>query len=298
MSTIAIAGATGRLGHSIIAALLKRGATVRPLVRPGSPTDKLAGLEGTEITEADYANPKQLARALEGVDVVVSALNGLRDVIVDTQAALLNAAVAAGAKRFIPSDYAANIFALAPGENRNFDVRREFHERHLSKAPIASTSILVGGFMDLLLWGRGLDFKGHQMNHWGSPDTPLQYTTNADTAEIAAAAALDPDAPAVLEMVGDTITARQLAGVAGEVLGTPFSLNRLGSIDDLAALITTERAAHPEAEAEIFPRFQQLQYTHNMQSGRGALTDLDNRYGLKLTNVRELLIANAARLRG
>ncbi|MEP7241039.1 MAG: NmrA family NAD(P)-binding protein [Devosia sp.] len=299
MTTIAIAGATGRLGHLTAAALLRRGATVHPLVRPGTLPEKLKGLDGTEIAWVDYGDAAALRRALGGVDVVVSALNGLRDVIVDTQAALLDAAVAAGVKRFIPSDYAANIFALAPGENRNFDLRRAFHDTHLAQAPIARTSILIGGFMDLLLWGRGIDFKAHQVNHWGSPDQPLQYTTTADVAEITAAAALDPEAPAVLEMVGETITARQLAATAGEVLGTPFALNRLGSLDDLTALIASERAAHPEAEAEIFPRFQQLQYTHNMQSGRGALTHTDNtRYGLNLTTVRDLLTANAARLKG
>src|SRR6478672_12498228 len=105
MPTIAVAGATGRLGHLIVRALSARGANVRPLVRPGSPPDKLKGLEGTEITEADYANPGQLAKALEGVDVVVSALNGLRDVIVGTQSQLLAAAVSAKVPRFIPSDY-------------------------------------------------------------------------------------------------------------------------------------------------------------------------------------------------
>jgi len=35
-----------------------------------------------------------------------------------------------------------------------------------------------------------------------------------------------------------------------------------------------------------------------MQSGRGALRHPSNRYGLKLTTVRELLAANAARLKG
>ena len=58
-------------------------------------------------------------------------------------------------------------------------------------------------------------------------------------------------------------------------------------------MIAAERAAHPEAESEIFPRFQQLQYTHNMQSGRGKLTPLDNaRYAIKTTTVRDLLAAN------
>jgi uncharacterized protein YbjT (DUF2867 family) len=299
MPTIAVAGAAGRLGHLIVKALTARGATVRPLVRPGSPPDKLAGLEGTEITEAGYGNAAQLRRALDGVDVVVSALNGLHDVIVGTQSQLLAAAIAAGVPRFIPSDYAADIMALQPGENRNFDLRREFREQYLLKAPIASTSILVGGFMELLLWGRGIDFKGHVVNHWGTPDKPLNYTTMADTAAIAAEAALDPAPPGILRIVGDTVTATELAAIAGEVFGMPFSLNRLGSIDELAALIARERQEHPEAEMETFPRFQQLQYTHNMQSGRGALRNLDNgRYPLKLTSVRDLLQANAERLKG
>lgn len=298
MPTIAVAGATGRLGHLIVKALTARGATVRPLVRPGSPPDKLQGLEGTEITEADYSNAPQLSRALEGADVVVSALNGLREVIVGTQSQLLTAAVAAGVPRFIPSDYAADIMALQPGENRNFDLRREFREQNLLKAPIGSTSVLVGGFMELLLWGRGIDFKGRVVNYWGSPDQNLNYTTTPDTAAITAEAALDPAPPKILRIAGDTVTATGLAAAASEATGTTFSLNRLGSIDDLAALIAKERQEHPESEAETFPRFQQLQYTHNMQSGRGVLHNLDNgRYPLELTSVRELLKANAERLK-
>src|SRR3569833_1230833 len=121
----------------------------------------------------------------------------------------------------------------------------------------------------------------------------------ADSAAIAAEAALDPAPPKILRIVGDTVTATDLAAIASDVFGTSFSLNRLGSIDELAALIAKERQEHPEAEAETFPRFQQLQYTHNMHSGRGALHNLDNgRYPLVLTSVRDLLQANAERLRG
>ncbi|HEX4297165.1 MAG TPA: NmrA family NAD(P)-binding protein [Devosia sp.] len=298
MASIAIAGATGRLGQLIAGALRERGATVRALVRPGTAPERLRGLSGAAIVEADYSDPASLNRALAGTDVVVSALNGLRDIIVTAQAALLDAAVANRVGRFIPSDYAADIFRLAAGENRNFDLRREFRTGHLQQAPIASTSILVGGFMELLLRGRMIDFAAHAVNYWGSPEQPLDYTTMADTARIAAAVALDPHAPDILRISGDRITARQVAAAAGEVLGTPFALNRLGSVEELAALIAGERAAHPEAESEVFPRFQQLQYTHNMQSGRGTLEPLDPpRYDLKLTTVRQLLAANAAQLR-
>ena len=187
---------------------------------------------------------------------------------------------------------------VPPGENRNFDLRREFREQHLLKAPIKSTSILIGGFMELLLWGRALDSKAHKVIYWGTPDRLLNYTTTPDVAEITAAAALDPDAPSVLRIAGDTLTAQGLADAAGAALGTPFTLERAGSIEDLAAMIAREKEAHPEQQNEIFPRFQQLQYTHNMQSGSGALALLDNgRYDLKLTSVRELLAANANRLK-
>ena len=145
-TVVAVAGATGRLGKLIVQALVARGAEVRALVRPGDGADKLAGLEGARIVEADLDDAAGLREALAGADVVVSSLNGLRDIIVEAQTRLLEAAVAAGVPRFMPSDYAADFTKLADAENRNFDLRREFRARLLS-APIGATSILNGGFM-------------------------------------------------------------------------------------------------------------------------------------------------------
>jgi uncharacterized protein YbjT (DUF2867 family) len=289
---VAVAGATGHLGQLIVGALQDKAVDVRALVRPGTAADKRSGLGAAKVIEVDLADAGRLREALAGVEVVVSALNGLHDVVVGTQTLLLDAAVAAGVRRFIPSDYAADLIKLQPGENRNFDLRREFRQT-LLKAPIQSTSVLTGGFMELLLRGRMLDLRAHVVNYWGDSDQQLDYTSMADVAKIAAAVALDADAPPVLRIVGDVVTAREMTGIATQVTGQPFTLNRLGGIDELAAMIAQERAAHPEAESEIFPRFQQLQYTHNMQSGRGGLTPLDNeRYDLQLTSVRELLAKN------
>lgn len=294
-AVVAIAGATGHLGRLIARALLERGAEVRALVRPGTAGDRLAGLDGTTVVAVDAADAAALRQAIVGAEVVVSALNGLREVIVEAQSRLLGAAVVAGARRFIPSDFAADFTRLAPGENRNFDLRREFRAR-LVGAPIHSTSILNGGFMELLLRGRQLDQKTRTVNCFGNPDQPLDFTTMADVAAFTAAAALDPEAPPILRVAGDVVSARQLAAIAGEVTGTPFTLVQSGSVEDLAAMIAAERAAHPETENEVFPRFQQLQYAHNMATGRGQLTPLDNaRYGLKTTSVREFLAAHWAR---
>ena len=132
--------------------------------------------------------------------------------------------------------------------------------------------------------------KAQAVNYCGDPDQKLDYTTMADAAAFTAAAALDPQAPEIVRVAGQTVTARELAAIASELTGKPFSLHSDGSIEDLAAAIKAEIAAHPEQQAETFPRFQQLQYTHNMQSGRARLTPLDNgRYDVKPTTVRELL---------
>src|SRR5687768_17099086 len=107
-TTILLAGATGDLGERIAKALLGRGAAVRALVRPGAAAETVARLRslGAEVEEAEYGDATGLRAACTGAACVVSALSGLRDVIVDAQTRLLEAAVSAGVPRFIPSDFA------------------------------------------------------------------------------------------------------------------------------------------------------------------------------------------------
>ncbi|HEX8656736.1 MAG TPA: NmrA family NAD(P)-binding protein, partial [Hymenobacter sp.] len=196
-ATIVLAGATGDLGFRIAQALLKRGAVVRALVRPGNSKPETANLRnlGAEIIEVDFASVFALTKACAGAACVVSALSGLREVIVDLQKRLLDAAVAAGVTRFIPSDYSIDFTKLPAGSNRNLDLRREFGQR-LDQAPIAATSVLNGMFTDLLIGPAPVVLFGlKRVMYYGSADQPLDFTTTANTAEFTAAAALDPTTP-------------------------------------------------------------------------------------------------------
>src|SRR5687767_5212626 len=94
---IVLAGATGDLGSRIAQELRKRGATVRAIVRPESNAAKVKALQamGCIITETDYTDISALKSACQGAGCVVSALSGLREVIVDAQTLLLKAAVKA-----------------------------------------------------------------------------------------------------------------------------------------------------------------------------------------------------------
>jgi uncharacterized protein YbjT (DUF2867 family) len=129
-STILVAGGTGNLGGRIIKALIARGAAVRAIVRSGSKPEKIKTLTqlGAEVIEVDMSDAEALKQACQGVSCVVSALAGLHETIVDSQTNLLDAAIAAGVPRFVPSDYSADFTQLPAGENRNFDLRKEFHE--------------------------------------------------------------------------------------------------------------------------------------------------------------------------
>ena len=148
---IMVAGATGNLGAKIVDALLNHGADVRALVRLECSDEKIKMLRerGVKVFQVDMLNADEISKACAGVDCVVSALSGLRDVVIDLQKTLLDSAVKAGVPRFIPSDYSLDFTKLAAGTNRNLDWRREFHT-HLDAAPIQVTTVFNGAFMDLL----------------------------------------------------------------------------------------------------------------------------------------------------
>jgi len=296
--TIVVAGATGNLGGRIARALLERGAGVKAPVRHGAAPDKLAQLRelGATIASVDLNSASQVTPVCAGAFCVVSALQGLRDVIVETQTVLLDAAVAAGVPRFIPSDYSIDFTRLPPGENRNFDLRRDFHAR-LARTSISATTIFNGAFADMLTGRMPLIlFKLKRVLYWGDADQRMDFTTIDDTAAFAASAALDPSTPRFLRIAGDRLSARELAAVVSEVTGEEFRLFRAGGLGMLGALIKVARAVAP-GEKQLYPAWQGMQYMRNMFDGRAKLEPLDNdRYpGMRWTTVRDVLSARLPR---
>ena len=293
-----VAGAAGNLGGRIAKALLKRGAKVNAVVRRNSNPEKIEELrkQGVAIAEADFNSVPELTEACTGGACVVSALSGLREVIVDTQTLLLDAAVKAGVPRFIPSDYSIDFTKLTPGTNRNLDLRREFHES-LDKAPIAATSILNGMFTDLLTGQAPIIlFKFKRVVYWGDADQLLDFTAMDDAAEFAAAAALDPSTPRYLRIAGDQVSARGLVDVASEVTKDKFKLFRAGGLKRYETLIKITRTVFPQSKT-LYPPWQGMQYLNNMFSGRAKLEPLDNdRYpGIRWTTARDVLAARQSR---
>jgi hypothetical protein len=240
------------------------------------------------MTAADARDVASVATACADAVCVVSALNGLGEVILDRQSVLIDAAVRAGVPRFIPSDFSADYTKTPAGRNRNFDLRREFMGR-ADRAPIRVTSILNGAFMELLegdmpliqAWVRRVLF-------WGDADQRLDFTTKDDVAAYTAAAAVDATTPRILRIAGDTLSVREMARALTETTGGTFRPLRAGSVASMSALIGVTKKLARGGDA-VFPAWQGMQYTRDMFDGRVQLEPLDNdRYpDLMWTSVRD-----------
>ena len=99
---VALAGATGNLGPFILSNLLDAGHEVVVLTRPDSKS-KLPSHPNITIAEVDYTSTPSITPHLSGVMAVISNINP-----VVPQQPLIDASIAAGVSRFIPSEFGSD----------------------------------------------------------------------------------------------------------------------------------------------------------------------------------------------
>lgn len=291
---IVVAGANGQLGALLCVALQARATgpvLVRALVRKGR---TLPAPTSTLVYEAvDYASDADLARVCAGAHAVVSCLLGVEDVIIDAQSALLKAAIAAGARRFIPSDYAGDFTKLPEGSHRNFDMRRRFHRiaaQMIAKsgAGMDFTSIYQGGFTELLASGWVLfDYKKLQVPYFGAADAKMEFTTYANTAEYTAAVALDDaPTPSGLYIAGARLSPQTAAALGKRITGANFALKRVMPVWALRLIIGIMKRVKPDRKNPM-PLWVAMQYGYCGALGVMSPARIDNdRYpGMHWTSV-------------
>jgi nucleoside-diphosphate-sugar epimerase len=271
---IFVAGAGGQLGGQIVQALVDQGTPVRALVRRGTGEEKKAALRdgGVELVEGDITDPAgQLAEAVGDAAIVISAVQGGPDVIVDGQSNLVRAAEKAGVQRFIPSDFAVDLTKLDDGDNFMIDWRRQAAARYADTS-LDVVSVLNGAFYEVMTGFMGLiDWEQGTVSHWGDPDQPLDLTSVADTAAYTAAVALDPAATGTLRFAGEVMSMRQFHEAVQHGSGRTLRLRHLGTADDLR----TEIARQAALTQNPFD-YVALQYQWCMVSGKAKFDSLDN----------------------
>ncbi|KAI2616797.1 NAD(P)-binding protein [Hypoxylon sp. NC1633] len=151
---VAIAGVSGEgnLGAAVLGQLLKAGFQVTALTRQGSSRTFPSGVT---IKPVDYDSLDSLTEALQGQDAVVSTIGGTGLL---KQLPLLDAAVKAGVKRFIPSEFGSDTFhektSRLPGYHEKVVVREAINKA-VAESNLTWSAVLCGPFLD---WCIALNF--------------------------------------------------------------------------------------------------------------------------------------------
>jgi len=280
-TTVLVVGASGALGGMIARELLaKPGVTVRCLVRKDS-RQKLASLEaaGAQVIEGDLAAGFEtaLARACEGVFSVVSAVQGGPDVIIDGQLRLVRAALGAGVRRFIPSDYSYDVLSLPEGVNINSDWRRQFALAAQKEAAgrLELVHVMQGMFAARNVFGFTgvIDVEKGVAGYWGDGNMPVDLTTYEDTALYTAEAAVDPEPlPNRFCIRGDLLTFHEMVRTYQEATGRKLTVQHHGALEDLRAELERRRKAEPQNVYSWLP----LMYLRGIFEGQARLGPVIN----------------------
>ncbi|KAL9643630.1 hypothetical protein ABK040_010242 [Willaertia magna] len=271
---VLVVGATGLLGSLIVKALLEKpNVKVVALIRKGSES-KAENLKqkGVELISGDLNDSEEvLQKVCENVDVVLSAVIGTADTIVDGQLRLLQAAKKSGVKRFIPSDFAADIFKAEVGDNDFFDLRKKVAEE-VKNSGVGYTFFLNGIFTEVL-FRNFIDIKNNQINYYGDADTLIGATTYEDAARYVVEAALDPDQlNRTVCVSGSTMSLNQISQVYEQITGQKLLLNRKGSLSDIKELIEDIKNKNPNNVWNYII----LQYQYVLFKGLCKLDNLQN----------------------
>ena len=271
--TILLVGATGMFGSRIAHQLVKHSdARLRLMVRSAEDSQKKSSLQplldaGAEMIVGDLSDEKSLDRATQGVDVIVSALQGGPEVMVDGQVALAKAGKRNGVRRIQPSDYALDLFKATPGEHMMFDLRAKA-DAQIAEIGIDQVNVLQGAFMDMFLPGHGaIDLDKGTIGFFGDGNRKIEVTSVEDTARMVAHIALDRNVtPGKFAFAGDHVSFREAGEIFSRATGKTIKPMAMGSEDDL-------RAAMAKADPQ---KKVMLAYLLYMTNGQTALTKLQN----------------------
>ncbi|KAI8821167.1 isoflavone reductase family protein [Fimicolochytrium jonesii] len=159
IKNVMLIGAGGNLGPSILQALLDAHFTVSILARESSQSTFPPTVT---VHRTDYSYASLLA-VFQGQDAVVSALGSSA---LEHQNVIVDAAVGAGVKRFIPSEFGCNTVnrkgaAIVPFFQAKVD-QVEYLKRMAAAHPSFTwSSVITGGFFD---WSLKTGFSGYDLN--------------------------------------------------------------------------------------------------------------------------------------
>jgi len=242
--TVAVIGATGQQGRSVVKALLELEVAVRALVRdPDTPAARDLLAAGADVVKADQEDLESLEQALTNVSslfymTTFEGADGTEGEIRRGRA-VATAAARAGVPRVV--------YSSVGGAERSTGIphfESKYQVETYLGSTVPSTILRPVFFMENLVPQLVPDGDGEIVIRMPMPgDIPMQMIGVRDIGRAAARLLTDPEAIEgnAIEVAADELTLDEVARQVGEVLGVPtrfetIPLEYLGDDEDLKAM--------------------------------------------------------------
>ncbi|OKL63655.1 hypothetical protein UA08_00072 [Talaromyces atroroseus] len=174
IKNVTLVGGSGRLGTFILDKLLASKFNVQVLRRAGSSSNYAT----SAVVEADFTDLESLKAAFQGQDAVVSVVN---DAGVPGQKLLIDAAIAAGVKRFLPSNFGSNMTNPNSRKLPVFAGKVAVEDYLIEKSKTTDLTysfVYTGGFTDFCIQNKVIiDFSEYKPTLFNGGETEFSTTS-------------------------------------------------------------------------------------------------------------------------
>ena len=176
IKNVTLVGGSGHLGKFVLEKLLASNKfNVQVLQRTGSSSTYA---ETVKVVEADFEGLQSLTAALKGQDAVVSTVG---DNGVPGQSLLIDAAITAGVKRFLPSNFGSNMSNPNSRKLPVFKGKVMIEDYLIAKSKTADltyTFVYTGGFTDFVIPAKVImDFSEYKPTIFNGGDSRFSCTS-------------------------------------------------------------------------------------------------------------------------
>ncbi|KAJ7023612.1 hypothetical protein C8F04DRAFT_1257903 [Mycena alexandri] len=256
--SVIVVGASGAVGRPLMEEFLAQKSQFRRIAVLSDPSKVSRFIEvqakGIEVVEGSFLE----AKSYEGFEVVISLVG---NVAMKLQPGIIEAAIAGGARHFIPSEFGADIAQNGIWKNRYFRdkvVTREHLRARAKDTPgFHYTLILSGAVAEYTVSEfNGVDVEKHVARTYGYPKARLHVTAMHECCFysvckfIVGAVLLPFDDPSQsireLRVSGDCLTWEKLMELLEEVQGAKYDIKYL----DPALAVEKQEAARAQGDSE------------------------------------------------
>ncbi len=285
--TLFVSGASGKLGRRVLELLLERGYDGHIIAGSRTP-ERLAGLTGIEVREADFDDKPGLVKALAHVDRMLIIPP---EVYGPHRGIQMHNAITAAKAASVGHVVCLSLMNPEPASPITFAPELYGAEQYLMGTGMAYTILRMTWYAELLLQSLPQVVK---MGRWfsASGEGIVAHVARDDVAKAAAGALLDTTSKSrILNVTGaHAMTCRGIANIAGEVSGQPIEVI---DVDDDGLQQIYMQAGMSEDMARFLTAFDT-----NTRVGRTAIVSdtVQLLWGTPPQSLKDFLAANRGAL--